>query len=119
MMWRNIKLAGIYKIEHKSGYYYIGMSVSVMSRWQSHYTSLEQKKHSSTKFQELWNNSEPSEWTFSILQYVSLTDFKKASQFKGKQLANEFRKQLLKEEKEWMKKFSINWCLNKDAKHFG
>ena len=38
---------------------------------------------------------------------------------KGKSLETAFRKHLLKLEKEWMSKYSINWALNKDKKHFG
>jgi predicted GIY-YIG superfamily endonuclease len=114
-----IKLAAIYKIEHNSGYYYVGYSTDYFSRMQGHYTQLIMNKHSSKKFQELWNNSEPSEWSFSILEYVSITEYKKEHQIKGKQLEKEFRTLLLKKEKEWMNKFSINWCLNQNDKHFG
>jgi hypothetical protein len=113
-----IKCGGIYKIEHQSGYYYVGLSSDCMSRWSSHYTALKLNKHSSPKFQQLWNKSEPSEWFFSILEWVSITEFKKVSQIKGKKAEIEFRKLLLSKEREWMMKFSKNWCLNADDKHF-
>lgn len=113
-----IKCAAVYKIEHISGYYYVGYSIDTFSRWSSHYTSLKQNNHSSTKFQELWNKTDPSEWSFNILEYVSITEYKKTHQIKGKQLESSFRKYLLLKEKEWMSKFSINWCLNKDNKNF-
>ena len=112
------KISGIYCIQHISGYYYIGMSVDVFSRWSNHYTDIKNNKHSSTEFMELWNTTEPPEWTFSILEYVSITEHKKTSQMKGKALEKSFRTLLLKKEKEWMKKHSINWALNKNKKHF-
>jgi len=112
-----IKCSGIYKIQHISGYYYIGMSVDIFSRFSSHYTKLKTNKHTSTKFNKLWNETNPNEWTFTILEYVSVTDFKKNG-LKGKDFVNNFRKLLLNKEKEWMKKHSINWCLNKNNKNF-
>ena len=112
-------MAGIYSINHSSGYYYIGMSVDIFSRWSSHYTSIKTNKHSSPEFQSLWLKTKPSEWSFSILEYISITDYKNLSQMKGKSLETGFRKLLLTKEKEWMKKYSINFSLNKDKKHFG
>jgi predicted GIY-YIG superfamily endonuclease len=113
-----IKLAGIYKIEHKSGYYYIGKSVDLFGRWASHATQLTLKTHHSPKFQELWNSSDPSEWTFSILERVSKTEVKKSVNLKGKEFELFFRKVLGEYEKEWMRKYSINFALNSDNKHF-
>ena len=112
-------MAGIYKIEHISGYYYVGYSKSIFERWSSHYTSIKTNKHSSPEFQSLWLKTKPSEWSFSILEYISITDYKNLSQMKGKSLETGFRKLLLTKEKEWMKKYSINFSLNKDKKHFG
>jgi hypothetical protein len=111
-------MAGIYKIEHKSGFFYIGMSVDIFGRWSSHYSDIKLKKHSSTEFGELWNKTEPCEWFFSVLEYVSITEWKKASGMKGKAAVDGFRKHLLKLEKDWMKKFSINWALNKNKRYF-
>ena len=117
-------MAGIYKIENiKTGYYYIGLSVDIFSRWSSHYTSIKTNKHSSTAFMQHWNETEPSQWIFSILEYVSLTEWKIAlknegNQLKGKALKDSFRKHLIKKEREWMKKYSINLALNKDSKYF-
>lgn len=112
------KLAGIYKIEHKSGYYYIGMSVSIFERWQSHYTSLKILKHSSTEFMNLWNSTDASEWTFTIIVSLSKTNHKKVSGLKGKELETSFRQLLLRTEREVMSGYSITWCLNKDKKYF-
>lgn len=112
------KLAGIYRIEHRSGYYYIGMSVSIFERWQSHYTSIKIAKHSSTEFMDLWNATEPSEWTFSIEESVSLTEHKKESGLKGKALETSFRQLLLRTERNYMSKISVTWALNKDKKYF-
>jgi hypothetical protein len=112
------KLAGIYKIEHSSGYYYIGMSVSILERWQSHYTSIKINKHSSIEFMNLWNSTQPSEWAFSIIESLSLTEHKKVSQTKGKALETSFRQLLLRTERQHMSQHSITWCLNKDKKYF-
>lgn len=115
---RRIKLAGIYKIEHISGYYYIGMSVDIFSRWSSHYNDIIIGKHSSTELKELWLKTEPSDWLFSILEYVSITEYKKVSQMKGKALQNGFRTLLLSKEKEWMRKYSKTYALNKSNNNF-
>ncbi|CAB5208311.1 hypothetical protein UFOVP182_1 [uncultured Caudovirales phage] len=112
------KLAGIYKIEHSSGYYYIGMSVSIFERWQSHYTSIKINKHSSTEFMNLWNSTKPYEWTFSIIESISITEYKKVSQLKGKELEKGFRQLLLRTERNHMSQHSITWSLNKDKKYF-
>ena len=118
-MYGNIKLAGIYKIENiNTGFYYIGMSVDIFSRWGSHYTSIKNKKHSSPLFTTHWLETEPQDWRFSILEYVSITEYKKEHQIKGKALEASFRKHLLAREKNHMSQYSINWALNKNNKHF-
>lgn len=117
-MYKQIPIAGIYKIEHISGYYYIGCSKNCIERWGSHYSNIKLKKHSSTEFESLWNDTEPSEWSFSILEYVSITEYKKVSQLKGKPLEISFRRHLLKLEKEMMSKYSITYSLNKNKKYF-
>jgi hypothetical protein len=110
-----IKLSGIYMILHKkTEHYYIGMSVDIFARWQSHYTDLRMNRHSSDKLQELFNDScNISEFSFTILEYVSVTDAKKNGFGK-----DGFRKLLLIKEKEHMKSHSVNFCLNKSNKHF-
>ena len=121
-----IKLAAIYKIEHISGYYYIGMSVDVFSRWESHYTSIKTGSHSSPAFQKLWESTKPEEWSFTILEYISKTDFKKSIKLKKdpqlkvteKSIDYLFRHELLIKEREWMNKYSRNFALNKDNKYF-
>jgi len=99
-----IKCAGIYKIENiKTGYYYIGMSVDIFSRWSSHYTSIKTGKHSSPKLTAHWSQNKAEDWQFSILEYISLTDYKRAHQIKGKALEASFRKHLLA----WDKKTTV------------
>lgn len=112
-----IKLASIYIISCGE-YYYLGYSTDTFSRWQSHYTQLKNKKHSSTNFQKLWDKTTPEQWDFRILEYVSLTQFKKEYNLKGKELDAKFRTLMLKKEKEWMSKYSITFCLNKANKYF-
>ena len=65
-------------------------------------------KHHSPKLQKLWNESKIEDWTFRILEYISLSEFKKTTEYKGKKLKDEFNKLLRKKEKEWMCKYSIN-----------
>ena len=113
-----IKIAGIYQIIHDSGYYYIGCSSDVVSRWSSHITLLKQGTHHSIEFQQLWNNSTPEEWVFRILKYISKTQLKRQCKLKGSQFEQHFRTRLLQEEKTIMKQWSINYCLNKNNKHF-
>jgi len=113
------KLAGIYMIHHKSGFYYIGYSIDIFSRWSSHYTSIKMSTHSSVDLTKLWNSTEVSEWTFRILDTLSITEFKKEHQIKGKALETAFRRKLLNMEKEWMSLYSKNFALNKDNKNFG
>ena len=72
----NIKMAGIYKIENiQTGYYYIGLSVDIFNRWSSHYTSIKSNKHSSPLLTKHWNETEPQDWRFSILEYISITEY--------------------------------------------
>jgi hypothetical protein len=114
-----IKIAGIYKIEHSSGFYYIGKSSDIFGRWGSHYTSIKMKKHSSPAFMLLWNTTEPIEWTFTILEYHSITEFKiEHPDLKGTELKKQFNRHQLAREKFIMKQYSINYSLNKDNKHF-
>jgi predicted GIY-YIG superfamily endonuclease len=118
MGYLKIKKAGIYKIEHKSGYYYIGMSKDIFNRWQSHYTNFRLKKHSSTEFMELWNKTDASEWSFTIVKTLSQTDYKRESKLRGKAFDTYFRRLLLDTEKEIMSSYSVNYSLNKNKKHF-
>lgn len=113
-----IKLACIYIISIGE-YYYIGKSLDWFGRLNSHYTLLKQGKHHSPKLQSLYNELGIENFSFRVLEYVSLTEFKKASKMKGKQLNKEFNKYLLMREKWWMSQYSINFSLNKDNKNFG
>ena len=112
-----IKLAGVYKVQIGE-FYYIGMSVDIFSRLSSHYTLLKLNKHHSPKLQDKFNEFGVTSFTFSILEYVSITDWKKEHQAKGKELKTQFNRHLLTKEKEWMKLHSKNFCLNNDDKHF-
>lgn len=115
-----IKLAGIYLIVHKeSGMFYLGKSVDIFSRWSSHYTSLRFNKHSSKKFQQLWNKTKIEDWEWKIINYQSITEFKKNNpELKNKLVDKSFSKHLLQVEKMEMKNYSINLSLNSDNKHF-
>jgi hypothetical protein len=94
------------------------MSVSIFTRWQSHFTNLSNKTHSSTKFLDLWSITNPNEWTWQIIEVLSITDFKEKTNLKGKSLQTAFRKHLLLLERNWMSKHSRTYCLNKDDKYF-
>lgn len=112
-----IKCAGIYKIEIGE-YYYIGMSINIFSRFQSHYNDLVLNKHSSPKLQEKFNEEGIEKLNFRVLERVSLTKHKNISKLKGKSLETSFRRLLLFKEKQWMKLHSINFTLNNNNKHF-
>ena len=114
-----IKISGIYRITNKpTGKYYVGLSVNIFDRWASHYNDIKMKKHSSIDLVNLWNISQPEDWVFEIIEYISLTDFKKSSGLKGKELETSFRRHLLKREKHHMSLHSINLALNKNNKSF-
>lgn len=114
-----IKCSGIYYIQHDSGYCYIGKSRDIFSnRWSSHYTLLKQGKHHSPMFQELFNNSNITEWTFRVIFYVSKTDLKKETKLKGKEFDKYLDRFLNQKEKEIMNNYSINLSLNKNNKSF-
>ena len=112
-----IKLACIYKISIGE-YYYIGKSTDGFSRWQGHYTKLKQGTHHSPELQSKFNELGVTSLTFTILEYVSITDYKKVSQMKGEQLKLQFNRHLLNLEKKWMKLHSINFALNKINRDF-
>ena len=112
-----VKCAGIYKISIGE-YYYIGKSIDTFSRWSSHYTLLKQGSHHSPELQCKFNELGVVGLTFSILEYVSLTEYKKENQMKGKELKKSFNIYLLSREKFHMSNHSINFCLNKDKKYF-
>jgi len=113
-----VKCAGIYKISIGE-YYYIGKSVDVFSRWSSHYTLLKLNSHHSPELQCKFNDElGVISLTFSVLEYVSITEYKKENQMKGKELKKSFNRYLLSKEKEWMNLHSINFALNKDKKYF-
>jgi predicted GIY-YIG superfamily endonuclease len=117
-MYGKITCGGIYLIQHNSGYYYLGMSVNVFERWNSHYSQIRILKHSSPKFMKLWNATKPNEWTFRILHHLSKTDFKSITGFKGKELDSKYRKELLMLEKSYMKLYSKTYALNKNDSYF-
>lgn len=112
-----IKLATIYKIQIDE-YYYLGCSIDSFSRWQSHYTLLKMNKHHSPLLQKKFNELGVTSLTFSILEYISLTEYKKVSQIKGNALKIAFKRYILQREKYWMSKYSKNFCLNNDDKNF-
>lgn len=112
-----IKAAGIYIIEIDE-YYYIGCSVDIFSRWQSHYSELKMNKHHSPKLQSSYNDWGISKMSFRVLEYISITEYKKSSNLKGEEAKKGFKRHLLHREKEWMEKYSINFALNRDNKNF-
>jgi hypothetical protein len=117
-MYHKITIGGIYKIEHISGYYYIGKSVDCFGRWGQHYSDMKMCKHHSPAVQSLFNRTNITEWTFNILAYLSKTRVKEMSKLKGKSLDILYNRILLQMEKEEMAKYSINFALNKINKHY-
>jgi len=115
-----IRLSGIYVIEHISGHLYVGESVDLFSRWQSHYTSLVMGKHSSPLFQQLWDNSSPEEWNWKLVKKISKEEIKSqlTISLKGKKFELYFKTILRQEERYFMSTLSKNFALNKDNKYF-
>lgn len=116
-MW-NRKLAGIYKITHKSGLFYLGCSVNCLSRWQRHYNDLSIGKHHSKRMQELYDIDGVVGFKFEVIEYISLTNFKAVMKLKGAKLTNSFRRYLEIKEKEWMGKYNRSECLNTNNRSF-
>lgn len=103
-------------IKHLSGFYYIGMSNDIFSRWSSHYSSMKTGSHSSTKFQFLFLGSDITEWSFTVLESHSFTKWKKENGTKD--ATKLFRRFLLDREKVVMSNYFVDYALNKDNKHF-
>lgn len=93
------KHAGIYLIQLKDSYY-IGQSVDIMSRWNTHLTQLFAGTHHNKFLLELFQNNNYRDINFSILKLCK-------------------KKELDKYEKEYIKLFStegkniVNISLNK------
>lgn len=118
MSYYKRKCGGIYIIEIDN-YYYIGKSTNVWERWSSHYTNLKLNKHSSTKLQKKFNEFGVEKMSFRVIEYISITEFSLKNKLIGKSLKSAYNKFLLFKEKEWMKKYSINYSLNKINRYFG
>lgn len=113
------RLAGIYIIVNTAtNKYYIGKSVCIFERWQSHYSLLKQNKHHSPELQLEFNEYGIVNFEFKVLEYISKTDFKTLYKVKGKVLDKLFNTYLLQRERDCMKKYSVNQCLNSDKKYF-
>mgnify|MGYP003676449935 CR=1 FL=1 len=113
------KLSGVYCITSIDGFYYIGYSTNVFSRFSGHYNMLITGKHHSSKFQEHYNNLPSMQfWTLHILVEYSIEEFKASTGYKGKQLKRQFRRHLNSLEKEEMSKCHIDLALNSQNKHF-
>ena len=63
-------------------------------------------------------NSGIESYIFEVIEYISITDFRKETGLKGKKLENEFRIHLLNIERKHMGMHSINFAYNKDNKYF-
>lgn len=114
---RRVKIAGIYRIS-VGEYYYIGKSVSIFDRWNSHIVLLVMGKHHSPLLQNKFDIYGLVNFKFEIVEVCSLSEYKFDTKLKGKQLEASFNKHLLDKEKHHMNKYSINFCLNKDNKYF-
>lgn len=112
---RKIKLGGIYRLTHiPSECYYIGLSVDIFGRWSSHYHESKTGTHSSGL-----DFSDPTDWKFEILEYCSISEFKKNNpDLKGKKVEQGYRNLLLGREKLHMSKHSVTYALNKNKKYF-
>ena len=67
-----MKICGIYKIENLINHkVYIGQSVNIKDRWQSHRRLLRQNKHDNLHLQNSWNKYGESNFSFEILEECS------------------------------------------------
>ena len=90
---RKSKICGIYCISN-SKYFYIGQSVNIKSRWQSHKSSLKSGKHHNKFFQRVYNKYnevdpfiyeivlECNSWDLSFLESETLLHYIKKYKYK-------------------------------------
>lgn len=63
---------GVYKITNNtSGKYYIGSSVNIQNRWNSHKSDLRKQKHGNDKLQKSFNKHVEEVFSFEILEICS------------------------------------------------
>ena len=78
---RRVKHSGIYKITHTpSSTIYIGKSVDIFNRWQSHLTDLFYNRHGNPTLQKLFDDGRQlgvhsyDDFTFSIIKLCKKTE---------------------------------------------
>lgn len=64
--------SGIYKIQHASGKAYVGSSQNMSIRWKDHKNQLRSGKHHSIKLQNAWNKHTEIEFSFEVIEEVSI-----------------------------------------------
>jgi len=98
------RVAGIYEISiNKKDYVYIGQSININDRINSHWNDLEFNSHVNKRLQDLWNENNPSSFEVSILETVPLD------------IVTELQRQrwLADREKYWIKKSREQYkCVN-------
>lgn len=73
MSWRK-KICGIYKIKNKvTQEFYIGKTIDLNSRWNSHISALEEGTHNNINLQFAWRKYGYSQFSFEILE-ICLVD---------------------------------------------
>ena len=66
---------GIYCIENKvNGKKYIGQSVNIEERWQTHKSKLKDNKHINSYLQNSWNKNGESAFEFSIIELCDVNE---------------------------------------------
>jgi group I intron endonuclease len=66
---------GVYLLTHvPSGKCYVGKSLDVFMRWDSHLSNLFIKKHHNKHMQELFDQGSYRDWTFQILKLCKKTE---------------------------------------------
>lgn len=75
--------AGIYRIVHiESGKSYVGSSINILQRWDSHRSRLKNQDHSSARLQNAWNKYGAEAFIFECLELLhDLSELQDREQF--------------------------------------
>ena len=66
----NLKLTGVYKIQHSSGKVYVGSAIHISKRWKLHLKQLTDNCHHSGHLQKAWSKYGKDQFVFEILEVI-------------------------------------------------
>lgn len=74
--------SGIYKITNVvNNHFYIGSTVNIKNRWRQHRDDLRANRHKNSYLQRAWDKYSEKNFTFELLEEVSLADLVQREQF--------------------------------------